>query len=94
MLKKSKSSIYIINLFYNKSNNNKSNNNFINSFNNRSYKSCNDLINLSNPSLCTNSLSKNKRKILSYGEFLVHNPNSTKKQRIKAIKDFYDNLLK
>ena len=54
-------------------------------FNSRNYKSCNDLVNLQN--------NTNKRKLISYGEFLRSNPRATKKQRINAIATFYNLLL-
>jgi hypothetical protein len=35
----------------------------------------------------------NKKKIVSYGEFIKNNPNSTKIERREAIKSFYDILF-
>jgi hypothetical protein len=35
----------------------------------------------------------NKKKIVSYGEFIKNNPNSTKSERRQAIKSFYDMLF-
>ena len=34
-----------------------------------------------------------RKKLISYGEFLEKNPNSTKKQRVNAILNFYNSLL-
>lgn len=86
MLKKSNSSMLIC---------------IINSCNNKSYKSCNDLVNLSNPSLCMNNNIQsnnndkiNTRKLVSYGEFLQTNPKATKKQRVQAIQKFYNDLMR
>ena len=36
----------------------------------------------------------NPEKIVGYGEFIRQNPNATRKERIKAIKEFYEKLLK
>lgn len=33
-------------------------------------------------------------KIISYSEFLKHNPTATKAERRAAIKNFYDSLLR
>ena len=35
----------------------------------------------------------NKKKIVSYGEFIKNNPSSTKSQRKQAIKSFYELLF-
>lgn len=35
----------------------------------------------------------NKKKIVSYGEFIKNNPNATKTERRQAIKSFYDMLF-
>jgi hypothetical protein len=35
----------------------------------------------------------NKKKIVSYGEFIKNNPNSTKIERREAIKSFYEILF-
>lgn len=59
----------------------------------KKYKSCNDLVNLCNPSLCIMKIIKTPKKLVSYGEFLTANPNATKKQRVHAITNFYKNLL-
>jgi hypothetical protein len=49
-------------------------------------KSLNDLSSL------LSSEFNNKRKLISYSQFLKVNPKANKKQRVKAIQDFY-NLL-
>lgn len=36
---------------------------------------------------------KDSNKILSYGEFLQKNKNATKKERCKAIVDFYSKIF-
>ena len=71
----------------------------IKSFDIKYSKSCDNITNLQK----TNSYNDfaaikmpdllENRKTLSYGEFLRSNPKATKKQRCKAIKDFYENLL-
>jgi hypothetical protein len=62
----------------------------------KTYKSYNDLINLSVLDQKSNSNSNlfinKKRKLVSYGEFLRTNIKPSKKQRIQAITDFYNNL--
>jgi len=35
----------------------------------------------------------NKKKVISYGEFIKNNPNATKIERRQAIKSFYDMLF-
>ena len=78
MLKKSESSSNIINI--------------IKLVKTKTCKSCNDLKNLYNNNVFNTKI--NKKKLISYGEFLRLNPIATKKQRVDAIKNFYDNLLK
>jgi hypothetical protein len=39
--------------------------------------------------IANNSNNNSEKKILSYGEFLSKNKNATKKDRCKAIVDFY-----
>ena len=34
----------------------------------------------------------NKRKLISYSKFLKLNPKANKRQRVKAIQDFYNSL--
>lgn len=60
----------------------------INSFDIKYSKSCDNIANLQKtPDLLDN------KKLVSYSDFLRSNPKATKKQRCKAIKNFYDNLL-
>jgi hypothetical protein len=85
MLNRSKSFIYIV-----KNNNTNNIANTANIFYKKLYKSSNDLISLSNQSFPKDS----KRKIISYSQFLKSNPKANKKQRVEAIQNFYNNLLK
>jgi len=43
---------------------------------------------------CTEFQVRSKHRLESYGDFLRNHPSATKKQRIHAIQQFYDNLLK
>lgn len=53
----------------------------------------NFLFEIPKPSQKRNSFSFSKPKIVSYGEFVRTNKNSTKLERINAIKNFYDRLF-
>lgn len=58
---------------------------------NKKYKSCDDLLKIYNCFDIKKDFVMNKSSV-SYGDFLLKNPKATKKERIQAIKRFYDKL--
>jgi hypothetical protein len=67
----------------------------LNAFVNKNNKSCDDLLLIYKHLNIKNEIDFTKivnNDSVSYGEFLAKNPKATKKQRIQAVKRFYDKL--